>query len=79
MSLYCNAYFLSFGKLILPSRYIRAEHYLYEFTKIGSKEAKSGQWWTRKRIGEYFPVIDLQSVAAYLKENGWEVPKIEND
>jgi len=60
-----------------PPRYIRAEHYIYEFTKIGSKEAKQGQWWKRRRIKEYLPIIDLHSVAAYLKSNGWVIPKIE--
>eukprot|EP00112_Aurelia_sp_Birch-Aquarium-sp1_P001317 Seg1139.5 transcript_id=Seg1139.5/GoldUCD/mRNA.D3Y31 product="Lipase maturation factor 1" protein_id=Seg1139.5/GoldUCD/D3Y31 len=62
-----------------PPRFIRGEHYLYEFTKIGSKEAKNGQWWTRKRIGEYFPVVDLKSLKSYLLANDWKIPKYKGE
>ena len=30
-----------------PPRYVRASHYAYTFTKLGSVEAIAGQWWTR--------------------------------
>ncbi|XP_065065932.1 lipase maturation factor 1-like [Rhopilema esculentum] len=61
-----------------PPRYVRAEHYLYEFTKIGSQEAARGLWWKRKKIGEYFPIVDLESLKSYLKANGWNLPAIED-
>lgn len=60
----------------LPPRYIRAEHYRYRFTKINSKEAKSGKWWKRTKIGNYLPVISLDSVKDFMKQMDYTMPRI---
>jgi len=60
-----------------PPTYIRGEHYLYKFTKVGSQEAKAGYWWKRTRIGSYFPPITLQAVKEYVKSHGWKMPKLK--
>lgn len=57
--------------------FIRGEHYLYKFTKIGSQEAKEGYWWKRTRIGSYFPPVTLRAVRDYLESHGWKVPKLK--
>lgn len=60
-----------------PPTFIRGEHYLYKFTKMGSKEAKAGYWWKRSKTGSYFPPINLQAVKEYLKSHGWKLPKVK--
>ncbi|KAL9957161.1 hypothetical protein ACROYT_G038765 [Oculina patagonica] len=60
-----------------PPKFIRGEHYLYTFTKIGSPEASSGYWWKRSKIGSYFPPITLRAVRDYLESHGWKIPKIK--
>jgi hypothetical protein len=40
-----------------PPRFIRAELYEYQFTKGGDR---SGNWWERKRVGEYLRPLSLQ-------------------
>ena len=41
-----------------PPRYVRAELYNYEFTRLG--ESGTGRaWWKRQLIGEYFPPVSL--------------------
>ncbi|ESO09975.1 hypothetical protein HELRODRAFT_73251 [Helobdella robusta] len=44
-----------------PPKWIRAEHYQYSFTKIGSNSAKEGKWWKRRHIGSYLPPISLET------------------
>ncbi|CAL1540716.1 unnamed protein product [Lymnaea stagnalis] len=58
-----------------PPKFVRAEHYRYVFTKIGSPEAKSGHWWKRKRIGSYLPPVSLHVLSSTLAQMGWAVPK----
>lgn len=62
-----------------PPLVIRGERYLYKFTRIGSKEARSGLWWKRTRVGPYFPPLEITSRAVrdYLKSHGWRVPKLK--
>ncbi|XP_054763837.2 lipase maturation factor 1-like [Lytechinus pictus] len=59
----------------LPPRYIRVEHYRYEYTTIGSKEALDGKWWNRKRIGPYMPPVSLESLENYFVQQSWDLPK----
>lgn len=54
-------------------RFVRALHYQYTFTKIGSKDYKSGKWWKRERISEYLPIVNLDSLRPYLKNQGWHI------
>ncbi|KAL5020902.1 hypothetical protein ScPMuIL_000057 [Solemya velum] len=60
-----------------PPRFIRAEHYRYRYTKIGSREAKQGFWWTRSRIGSYLPPISAESIKDFMKQMDFDfhVPK----
>jgi hypothetical protein len=39
-----------------PPKFIRAELYEYQFTKAGDR---SGNWWERKRVGEYLRPLSL--------------------
>lgn len=41
-----------------PPRYVRGELYRYRFASAGSDE-----WWTRERIGTYFPPLSLNDPA----------------
>ncbi|XP_028406476.1 lipase maturation factor 1-like isoform X1 [Dendronephthya gigantea] len=59
-----------------PPRYIRAEHYLYEFTKFGSPEARDGKWWSRRKIATYFHPFSMKDVKDYLRNQGWKIPRI---
>lgn len=58
-----------------PPKYIRVEHYRYEYTKIGSKEAQDGKWWKRRPIGTYMPPVSLQSLENYFTQQSWDLPK----
>ncbi|KAI6646711.1 Lipase maturation factor 1 [Oopsacas minuta] len=51
--------------------YIRAKHYSYEFTQLGSSEAAEGHWWKRKFLRDYFPPVRLQDLAEAYKQMGW--------
>ena len=39
-----------------PPRYVRALFYEYHFTSPAERAA-TGQWWTRKLVGTYFPAV----------------------
>lgn len=60
-----------------PPKFIRAEHYRYRYTKIGSSEAAKGAWWKRTYIGNYMPPISLESVKPILRQMGWKTPKLK--
>lgn len=61
-----------------PPKFIRAEHYRYQYTKIGSPEARDGAWWTRKYSGSYMPSISLETIAPVMREMGWRMPKLRH-
>ena len=54
-----------------PPTYVRAKHYKYNFSKLGF--SKSGQWWTRKFVGNYLPSLDLNSVKQVCDQFGWKL------
>ena len=56
-----------------PPKFIRARHFKYNFSNIGSEEAQKGQWWTRVYIKDYMPILDLKSVQPYLNHFGWKL------
>lgn len=58
-----------------PPKFVRAQHYLYKYTKIGSEEAKKGQWWTRQLRGSYLPAVSLESLYDYMTQQSWDLPK----
>jgi len=60
-------------KLSYGYRFIRGEHYEYTYTKFDSIEASNGYWWNRKRIGTYFPIVDLKTLRSVLEQQGWKL------
>ncbi|KAJ8317346.1 hypothetical protein KUTeg_005250 [Tegillarca granosa] len=59
-----------------PPKFIRAEHYRYRFTKIGSVDASKGRWWKRSHIGNYLPPISLDSIKDFMKHMNFKMPRI---
>ncbi|KAM9463160.1 lipase maturation factor 1 [Clarias gariepinus] len=55
-------------------RWIRGEHFRYKFTKLGSVSATQGKWWARKRIGPYFPPVNLEGLRRYFQSRNWPQP-----
>ena len=60
--------------MVLPgNRYIRARHYRYEFTEVGSVEALRGNWWRRELLGElYIPVVAEEHLRPYVEDLGFK-------
>ena len=44
-----------------PPKYVRAELFDYSFTNFATRKA-TGEWWTRRPNGLYFPRISLEDV-----------------
>lgn len=42
-----------------PPRYIRAQYYQYHFT-TPEERRRTGQWWRRTLLGEYYPPVSLK-------------------
>nr|CBN81183.1 Lipase maturation factor 1 [Dicentrarchus labrax] len=57
-------------------RWIRGEHFIYKFSQPGSTSAAQGKWWLRKRIGAYFPPVDLAGLRGYFQSRNWPHPHI---
>ncbi|XP_026133198.1 lipase maturation factor 1 [Carassius auratus] len=55
-------------------RWIRGEHFRYKFTRPGSSGAAQGRWWVRKRIGPYFPPVNLDTLRSYFQSRNWPLP-----
>jgi hypothetical protein len=53
-----------------PPKYIRAELYRYEFTRVGDE---SGHYWKRTRIGVFLPPLSAMDpgVLDFLDRHGW--------
>nr|XP_005289036.1 LOW QUALITY PROTEIN: lipase maturation factor 1 [Chrysemys picta bellii] len=58
-----------------PPRWIRGEHFKYKFSRPGGKHASEGKWWIRKRIGPYFPPVNLQGLQKFYEARDWPYPK----
>nr|XP_032618612.1 lipase maturation factor 1 isoform X5 [Chelonoidis abingdonii] len=58
-----------------PPRWIRGEHFKYKFSQPGGKHASKGKWWIRKRIGPYFPPVNLQGLKKFYEARDWPYPK----
>jgi predicted DCC family thiol-disulfide oxidoreductase YuxK len=41
-----------------PPRYLRAQ--FYDYTYASGEEKAGGQWWDRRLLGQYFPVVELK-------------------
>ncbi|XP_062299097.1 lipase maturation factor 1 isoform X1 [Scomber scombrus] len=59
-----------------PPRWVRGEHFRYKFSKPGTDSAAQGKWWLRKRIGAYFPPLDLEGLRGYFQSRNWPHPLI---
>lgn len=59
-----------------PPRWVRGEHFKYKFSQPGSASAAQGKWWLRKRIGPYFPPVDLEGLRGYFQSRNWPHPHI---
>ncbi|XP_074455180.1 lipase maturation factor 1 isoform X5 [Larus michahellis] len=57
-----------------PPRWIRGEHFKYKFSQPGGKHARDGKWWIRKRIGPYFPPVNLQGLKKFYEDRNWPYP-----
>ncbi|KAM6964138.1 LOW QUALITY PROTEIN: lipase maturation factor 1 [Tautogolabrus adspersus] len=57
-------------------RWVRGEHFRYKFSQPGSSSAAQGKWWLRKRIGAYFPPVDLEGLRGYFQSRNWPHPLI---
>merc|ERR1712062_786230 len=51
-----------------PPKYIRMRHYLYNYAESGNME---GNWWIRKLIGTYMPIVSLKDLEPILKRQNW--------
>ncbi|MBN3301816.1 LMF1 factor, partial [Amia calva] len=59
-----------------PPRWIRGEHFRYKFSDPGGSHAAQGKWWIRKRIGPYFPPLNLGGLRKYFESRNWPHPDI---
>ncbi|XP_022598648.1 lipase maturation factor 1 [Seriola dumerili] len=59
-----------------PPRWVRGEHFKYKFSQPGTASAAQGKWWLRKRIGAYFPPVDLEGLRGYFQSRNWPHPHI---
>ncbi|XP_024120221.1 lipase maturation factor 1 [Oryzias melastigma] len=59
-----------------PPRWVRGEHFIYRFSRPGSASAAQGKWWVRKRIGAYFPPVDLVGLRSYFQSRNWPHPHV---
>ncbi|XP_077173079.1 cytosolic iron-sulfur assembly component 3 isoform X2 [Paroedura picta] len=57
-----------------PPRWVRGEHFRYKFSRPGGKHAGEGKWWIRKRIGPYFPPVNLEGLKKYFEAREWPLP-----
>uniref|UniRef100_A0A8C6NEN8 Lipase maturation factor n=1 Tax=Melopsittacus undulatus TaxID=13146 RepID=A0A8C6NEN8_MELUD len=57
-----------------PPRWIRGEHFKYKFSQPGGKHASEGKWWIRKRLGPYFPPVNLKGLKKFYEDRNWPYP-----
>ncbi|XP_061008461.1 lipase maturation factor 1 isoform X2 [Dama dama] len=60
-----------------PPRWVRGEHYRYKFSRPGGRHAAEGKWWIRRRLGPYFPPLNLQDLRGYFTSREWPYPEPE--
>lgn len=56
-------------------RWVRGEHFRYKFSQPGGQHAQQQKWWIRKRLGPYFPPVDLKGLKKFFKARNWPDPK----
>ncbi|XP_005721919.1 lipase maturation factor 1 [Pundamilia nyererei] len=60
-------------------RWVRGEHFRYKFSQPGSASAAQGKWWLRKRIGAYFPPVNLEGLRGYFQSRNWPHPHLQRN
>lgn len=58
-----------------PPKFIRAQHYKYSFTKMGTPLSQGGAWWKRSLKGQYLQPVSLNMLQGVIKEMGWPQPQ----
>ncbi|XP_039205695.1 lipase maturation factor 1 isoform X2 [Crotalus tigris] len=58
-----------------PPKWVRGEHFRYKFSRPGGQHAQQQKWWIRKRLGPYFPPINLPGLKKFFKARNWPEPK----
>ena len=52
---------------------MRALHYQYQYTEVGSEAAAKGEWWSRKLIGQlYMPIVSAEQLRPVIEAQGWK-------
>ncbi|KAG8433306.1 hypothetical protein GDO86_017551, partial [Hymenochirus boettgeri] len=59
-----------------PPRWIRGEHFRYKFSRPWGTHASQGKWWIRKRIGPYFPPVNLPGLQKFFQSRSWPLPNV---
>ncbi|KAE8578938.1 hypothetical protein XENTR_v10023837 [Xenopus tropicalis] len=62
-----------------PPRWIRGEHFRYKFSRPWGTHASKGKWWIRKRIGPYFPPLNLPGLKKFFQSRSWPLPVSKRD
>lgn len=62
-----------------PPKYIRAELFLYRYTKPGSPEARAGEWWTRSKVRSFVAPTSLPQLKPVYQQFSWPFPKVPSD
>jgi hypothetical protein len=52
-------------------KFVKAQHYSYQFTSIGDEDAKSGRWWRRQYIKDYVPPIAFEHLKPVYDQLKW--------
>ncbi|XP_032087092.1 lipase maturation factor 1 isoform X2 [Thamnophis elegans] len=58
-----------------PPKWVRGEHFRYKFSRPGGQHAQQQKWWIRKRLGPYFPPVNLEGLKKFFKARNWPDPK----
>ncbi|UYV83731.1 LMF1 [Cordylochernes scorpioides] len=58
-----------------PPKWIKADHYVYTYTKWNSQAAKDGAWWKRKFRQSYFGPVNHGMLKQIYQHFGWKIPK----
>ncbi|CAH2307372.1 lipase maturation factor 1 [Pelobates cultripes] len=57
-----------------PPRWIKGEHFKYKFSQPWGTHASEGKWWIRKRIGPYFPPVNIPGLKKFFQSRSWPLP-----
>ena len=61
---------------------MRAVHYRYQYTELGSEAAGRGEWWTRRLLQKpYLPIVSEEQLRPVIEAQGWHwyIPEHASD